>query len=333
MNRPEPTATWMKHVLLAAGVYNLAWGLWVVCFPGQLFEWSGLEPPRYPQIWQCVGMVVGVYGIGYLIAAGNPLRHWPIVLVGLLGKIFGPLGFLAAAWRGDLPWKWGVTILTNDVIWWLPFAAILYAAFRFASDSARLSSRPVPEMPDALDQFVSQQGVSLRELSDQSPVLVVFLRHAGCTFCRQALADLSKQRPSLEAAGVEVALVHMGQEDDSDSLFQRYGWEQAHRFSDPECQLYRSFGLARGKLSQLFGLKVWWLGFRAAILEGHGFGRLQGDGFRMPGVFLLHRGRIVREYRHHTAADRPDYENLLCCPADPPAAGNTSTNAVQTAVR
>jgi hypothetical protein len=95
-----------------------------------------MELPRYPEIWQCVGMIVGVYGIGYLVAANAPFRHWPIVLVGFLGKIFGPVGFLAAALSGDLPWCWGATIVTNDLIWWIPFALILYRAFRFHTDAA-----------------------------------------------------------------------------------------------------------------------------------------------------------------------------------------------------
>ena len=123
---------WMKLTLLIAGVYNIVWGGFVVLFPLAPFQWAGIEPPRYPELWQCVGMIVGVYGIGYLIAAGNPLRHWPIVLVGFLGKIFGPIGFLVAALRGELPWSWGVTIVTNDLIWWVPFAAILYRALRLA---------------------------------------------------------------------------------------------------------------------------------------------------------------------------------------------------------
>ena len=58
-----------------------------------------------------------------------PVRHWPIVLVGLLGKVFGPLGFLDAALRGDLPWRCGWLILTNDLIWWLPFALLLRCAW------------------------------------------------------------------------------------------------------------------------------------------------------------------------------------------------------------
>jgi hypothetical protein len=75
-------------------------------------------------------MIVGVYGIGYGIAAFAPLRHWPIVLVGLLGKVFGPIGFLDAALRGEMPWRCGWLIVTNDLIWWLPFTALLLAARR-----------------------------------------------------------------------------------------------------------------------------------------------------------------------------------------------------------
>ena len=139
--------SWMRLVLRLAAVYNVAWGAAVIAFPLAWFRWAGMEDPRYPQIWQCVGMIVGVYGIGYWIAANDPFRHWPIVLVGFLGKVFGPIGFLKAATGGDLPWAWGATIITNDLIWWVPFAAILYTAFRAhtdtsGSDPARRSSLP-----------------------------------------------------------------------------------------------------------------------------------------------------------------------------------------------
>jgi hypothetical protein len=106
------------------------WGSLVVLAPLAPFRWAGMEPPRYPEIWQCLGMVIGVYGIGYACAARDPARHWPIVLVGLLGKVFGPLGFLYAAVRGVLPWRFGWTIVTNDLIWWVPFALMLRHAYR-----------------------------------------------------------------------------------------------------------------------------------------------------------------------------------------------------------
>ena len=99
-----------------------------------MFRWSDIDLPRYPQIWQCVGMIVGVYGVGYWIAARSPYHHWPIVLVGLLGKFLGPLGFLSAAMRHELPWSWSIMILLNDVIWWIPFGAILYEAARTQMD-------------------------------------------------------------------------------------------------------------------------------------------------------------------------------------------------------
>ena len=128
MNQSAPT--WAKRWLVAAAIYNLAWGAFIVLSPATLFEWAQMEQPRYLSIWQCVGMIVGVYGIGYAIAARNPLRHWPIVLVGLLGKVFGPIGFLEAAWTGQLPWRFGWTILSNDLIWWPAFGRILWLAWR-----------------------------------------------------------------------------------------------------------------------------------------------------------------------------------------------------------
>ena len=78
MNHPATDVTashhssspaWMKWTLIAAGIYNLMWGAWTVLMPEALFRWAGMEPPRYPEIWQCVGMIVGVYGIGYIAAA------------------------------------------------------------------------------------------------------------------------------------------------------------------------------------------------------------------------------------------------------------------------
>ena len=119
---------WASRWLVAAGIYNLLWGAATIAFPHFLFDISGIDRLNYPEIWQCVGMIVGVYGIGYLIAAGDSRTHWPIVLVGLLGKVFGPIGFVVALVRGTFPPLFGLTILTNDLIWWIPFAMILWDA-------------------------------------------------------------------------------------------------------------------------------------------------------------------------------------------------------------
>ncbi len=48
-------------------------------------------------------MISGVYGVGYAAAALDPLRHWTIVLVGFLGMVFGPVGFVSAEAQGEIP--------------------------------------------------------------------------------------------------------------------------------------------------------------------------------------------------------------------------------------
>ena len=120
----------MKHALVAAGIYNIIFGALAVIWPNSFFEMADMEVPRYPFLWQCIGMIVGVYGLGYLAASRDPIRHWPIVMVGLLGKIFGPIGFLQAALSGSITWTFGILILTNDLIWWIPFTLILVAAWK-----------------------------------------------------------------------------------------------------------------------------------------------------------------------------------------------------------
>lgn len=139
---PPRGVPWMRWTLLAAAAYNLSWGAFAIVAPQALFRWAGMELPRYPELWQCLGMVIGVYGIGYAAAARDPLRHWPIVLVGFLGKVAGPVGFLGAAVRGSMPWTLGWTIVTNDLVWWIPFACILVRARRAAVASAARSTEP-----------------------------------------------------------------------------------------------------------------------------------------------------------------------------------------------
>lgn len=117
--------------LKIAGIYNLLWGIVVILFPLEFFTIAGMEPPNYPELWQCVGMIVGVYGVGYLIAANDFRTHWPIVLVGLLGKILGPLGMLNAIWQGRFPLKLFYICIFNDIIWWIPFGFMLQRAFEY----------------------------------------------------------------------------------------------------------------------------------------------------------------------------------------------------------
>ncbi|MFN0132423.1 MAG: SelL-related redox protein [Phycisphaerales bacterium] len=302
----------MRRWLVAAGIYNIAWGGAAAVAPVWTLRLLGVRPAStelWPQFWACIGMIVGVYGVGYLIASRDPVRHWPIVLVGLLGKVLGPIGFVQGAIAGSLPWSLGLSIVTNDLLWWVPFAMILWHAVR--------SSQPAPPegeigLAQALDDLRDDAGRSLRAITDERPTLVVLLRHAGCTFCKQTLADLARQQATIERAGVGVAVVGMSPSSAALRAFgEQYGLASAKYLADPDRRLYRALELRRGRFLQLFGPRVWVEGVRSA-LRGHGVGRLVGDGFQMPGAFVIHRGSVIRAYRHETAADRPDLEALAC---------------------
>ena len=116
--------------LVAAAIYNLIWGGATILFPGLLFQLVGMPPPAYPTLWQVVGMFVLVYAPAYGWAACQPGRHRHLVLIGLLGKVLGPSGYLWAVTTGQLPAAFGWTILTNDVIWWPAFGLYVRDAAR-----------------------------------------------------------------------------------------------------------------------------------------------------------------------------------------------------------
>jgi hypothetical protein len=299
---------WMKPLLTTAGLYNLIWALYLVLSPLDIFQRTGVEAPNLPLLVQAIGFSAGVLGLGFLVAASDPLRHWPVALMGFAAKLGAALGFGLAVWNGQLPAGSLWLALVNDLIWCPPLALILVSAYQSTLRQRRVLS---PEIVRMALRRRSNQGVTLEEMSALSPVLLVFLRHSGCTFCREALADLAARRKEIEAQGARLTLVHMGSEEHGAKFFARYGLQNVPRVSDPERALYRAFGLPRGSIGDLFGPRVWWRGFQAGILGRHGVGLLNGDGFQMPGVFLLFHGEVLRSYRHLSAADRPDYLALV----------------------
>jgi hypothetical protein len=56
---PPGTSRWLR----APRVYNLSWGIRAIARPHRLFN-LGAERINYAEIWQCVGMTVGDYGVG-----------------------------------------------------------------------------------------------------------------------------------------------------------------------------------------------------------------------------------------------------------------------------
>lgn len=162
-----------------------------------------------------------------------------------------------------------------------------------------------------ISQVYTRKGKNLYDLSAENPVLLVFLRHFGCIFCREALKDISNIQTEIGNRKVNVILVHMGAEDIADDFFEKYALQNYDSISDPETRIYNQFGLGKGNFNQLFGLKSFIRGFEATMSGTMISLKQIGDGFQMPGVFLLHNGTIHGSYIHNTAADKPDYLALI----------------------
>ena len=156
----------------------------------------------------------------------------------------------------------------------------------------------------------AESGVSLYALSSAQPTLLVFLRHWGCSFCRETINDLSRIHSTLEARGIRLVFVHMGTPERARPYFEYYDLAQVERISDPEQQLYRHPAFALGS-------KAIWKhifdpaaikSFFGGIILRHGISLIhREDADQMPGVFLLHKGEILRSYRYRSIADKPDF--------------------------
>jgi hypothetical protein len=166
---------------------------------------------------------------------------------------------------------------------------------------------------EAFASMRTESGVSLLALTEASPVLLVFLRHFGCSFCRQTLSQVASLRPELEARGVRAVFVHLGTPERAKPYFEYYGLADVERISDPEAVTYQHplFDLERtNPLLHFLKAKVW-AGWLKGALFAYGIGTIQEDAHQMPGLFYLKGSEIIRRYRYRTIADEPDYLKLI----------------------
>jgi peroxiredoxin len=165
----------------------------------------------------------------------------------------------------------------------------------------------------SFNEATAESGVSLRALTGARPTLLVFLRHWGCSFCRETISDLSKIQTTLEARGVGLVFVHMGSPERARPYFDYYNFSRVERISDPGQRLYRDpcFALpSKAVWKHLFDPAAMRSFFGGIILR-HGIGLIfREDENQMPGVFVVHQSQILRRYRYKSIADKPDFLKL-----------------------
>ena len=132
----QPLRPWMRYVLWVAGAYNVLLGLNMVARPEAGFEPLGLPQPDLMLFVQLVGLMVGVFGIGYLMVVSRPLENRGVLLLGLIGKALVAVLGLAYVVLGKVPPVYLFVVLFSDVIYLAPFAIILRYLQRVAAEKA-----------------------------------------------------------------------------------------------------------------------------------------------------------------------------------------------------
>jgi hypothetical protein len=289
----------IQKTLRLAALYNIVWGLLVVFFPVKMFHLLSMQTPLYVELWQCIGMMAAVYGLGYFIASSEPETHWPIVLLGFITKIFVALGFLKAYLAGTIPVGGFCFIVFSDLIWIIPFYYTLIYAYE-----ANTKDESAPKRFNDLIKVVrTNNGETLYDLSEKKNVLLVFIRHFGCPFCRETVSEIAKFDESIRGKNLTPVFIHMSDPDFANDFFGRYYNHPVAHVSDPGRTLYKSLNLKRGSLNQIFGPKIWVRGCWAGLFKGHGMGASEGDVLQLGGYFILSHGQIVFEQKTKAAAD------------------------------
>ena len=168
--------------------------------------------------------------------------------------------------------------------------------------------REIPD--DVLDLPVAGANLvpgRLRDQLDARPTLLVFLRHFGCLFCRETVAELravserDREFPPVlfftQGSGIELR------------AFLRRDWPAARAIADPEQRFYAAFGVDR---MSPFGMlrPALWSAQRRAQQKGFDRGERSGDVWRMPGVFLVRGAQVLWSHEFRHAGDHPEWDRI-----------------------
>lgn len=168
--------------------------------------------------------------------------------------------------------------------------------------------------PDLTLLDLDGQPVQLSSLWRESPLLLAFTRHFGCTQCKEMLDQISGALERIEAAGLRVVVVSHASPEATRAFMAR----QAPRLlalADPDRSAYRAYGLGRANLFQTFlNLRVIRAVSRSRRTKGY---RVEPppkgqDSMQESGAFIISRqGTIELPYYYDHIADHPTLDLLL----------------------
>lgn len=307
----RPLQSRLNASIFISALYFMVWGVMVFISPSMLHSIVVEEKSTPIVFWDFMGIITFMLGVVLLIASFNPFKHWLIILLASLFHVGMIAGFLAGFQMGLFNHIYLPFLFFNHIIWLIPNAYVLYMVYRRSLDTDDMLIDTFNSNQYPLALFDTTDGRNIGDMAEEEQLLLIFLRHFGCPFCKESLLQLQEHRAQLEAKGITIVLVYMVNEKIAQEYLSQYNLEDLAQVSDPEEIFYKSFSLRRGSFIQLFGLKVWsrWisLGLKKRLFNT----KPEGDVTQMPGIFLLQEGRITKQFVHKSVADRPDYTIFL----------------------
>ena len=287
-----------QTVLKIAAYYNIALGFIVTFAPAFILNLFQVNMSLGLEFWQFFGLITGILGVAYAISSTDPGKYWPIVFIGFLVSLMSTFVFAKSMVLGNLPLNLNVILLLSAAIWIVPFYYILLNAYE---ENTMEYSQP-RQFDELIGQVRTSKNITLLELSKKQNVLLVVVRHFGCTFCRETVSQMAKIDKALMGKNLTPVFVHMSDVGFGEEFFSKYYSHQVHHISDPGRIIYKSLNLKRGTLYQLFGPMTWIRGLYLGIIKRHGLGEFEGDALQLGGVFVLSQGRIVYEQKANSAS-------------------------------
>lgn len=318
--RPQefPEKRLAKGILITAAIYHLLWGALALIFPAMVLGWIGAYGDvMTPFTMQFLGIVTFSMGVAYWVASSDPLRQWAVSLAATVFNVICFAAFVVGLGTGVSSTEFWPLAISNWAIWIPAFLFVLYLVYQstLRADQLLIDTYGGENNVFPLELFDTVQGENLSTLTNQVPVMLVFLRHFGCPFCKDTLDHVAAAREKVEANGVRLVFVYMITPAHAKEYLSQWGLDDVAQISDPESILYKRFELRRGSLTELFGMKALSRFAQLLFRQGYTLTEEAGDVYQMPGVFVMNEGRVTQSFIHRSAADRPDFVGMAqnCC--------------------
>ena len=145
--------------------------------------------------------------------------------------------------------------------------------------------------------------------SAEGPVVLCFVRHFGCIFCRAQASELDAWRDEIRARGARLVIVGNGASRYAEALAEDLKI-QSTILIDEQRHSYQAAGMRRG-FAEILSPKLPWNALRS-YMAGHRQSSVQGDAFQLGGVLIVAPGaRIVYEYISESGGDHPAPQAIL----------------------